>query len=398
MIKIKNVLFVSCFVICSLIGWRIYTYFFDRSIPELSIFGLEANNDYCGDIPCVIKSTKSGHISVFLDGQALVTHFKMVQSANGQPFTIPTKTLSNGSHALKAQFTDNTFNKNDTSLEYSFNVDNLPLQAALVKSDVEYKVLQGRTLHVQFQVNKPIKTAKLKALSQEYDCFAESPNSQIYECFVPISCEEQPNEYLFAIDMIDGVGNSLHLDNKFQVVMFPFKKQTLAVSPEKIREEQEQGLDIKRFEDEIEKIVNNSPKVKLWKGNFCAPIDPLRITGDFGTIRTTQHKGRYAHKAVDIANQPRGTVWTSQDGIVVMKDRFAHSGNTIAIDHGYGIISLYFHLDSFADYISAGTKIAKGNPIGTIGKTGFANGYHLHWEMRINNIAVDPMQWIKPIF
>ena len=398
MIKMKNVLFVSIFSLVTLCGWWGYSYFFDTSIPELSIYGIEPENFYSGDVPCVIKSSKSGYISLALDGQPLVSNFKMSSSAQGQSFTIPTKTISNGKHSLKGVFIDTTFHKNNGILECAFNVDNLPLQAALVKSETEYKVLQGRTLHVQLQVNKKIKDAKLHALSQEFDCFPESPNSLIYECFVPIACEEQPNEYLFSIDLADGVGNSLHLDNKFQVVMYPFKKQTLTVSAEKIKEEQEQGYDLKRFDEELEKMVKNSPKEKLWRGSFCAPIDPMRVMGDFGTIRTTQHKGRYPHKALDVTNQPRSVIWASQDGIVVMKDRFAHSGNTIAIDHGYGLISLFFHLDSFANNINVGDKVAKGNPIGTIGKTGFATGYHLHWEMRINNIAVDPMQWIKPIF
>jgi murein DD-endopeptidase MepM/ murein hydrolase activator NlpD len=109
-------------------------------------------------------------------------------------------------------------------------------------------------------------------------------------------------------------------------------------------------------------------------------------------VRTTQHKGRYAHKALDIINSPKSVVWSTQDGKVVLKDRFAFSGNTVVIDHGMGVLSLFFHLDNFAD-IKEGDKIAKGEPIGTIGKTGYADGYHLHWEMRVDNIPVDPMQW-----
>ncbi len=94
---------------------------------------------------------------------------------------------------------------------------------------------------------------------------------------------------------------------------------------------------------------------------------------------------------------PKSVVWASQAGTVVLKERFAFNGNTIVIDHGHGILSLYCHLDDFAQ-ISVGDRIAQGNPIGTLGKTGYASGYHLHWEMRVNNIQVDPMQWTKPAF
>ena len=136
---------------------------------------------------------------------------------------------------------------------------------------------------------------------------------------------------------------------------------------------------------------------KLWRGAFCTPIDIQQVTCEFGAVRTTQEKGRYMHKALDVYNAPRSVVWAPQDGVVVLKDRYADAGNTVVIDHGYGVLSLFYHLEDFAK-VEIGQKVAKGNPIGTIGKTGYATGYHLHWEMRVNNIAVDPMQWTKQNF
>ena len=147
----------------------------------------------------------------------------------------------------------------------------------------------------------------------------------------------------------------------------------------------------------MDELLKKSPHEKLWRGPFCAPIDVARVTCDFGTIRTTQEKGRYMHKGLDLANAPKSVVWAPHDGIVVHKERYAFTGNTVIIDHGWGILSLFFHLDNFAD-IQVGQKVAKGNPIGTLGKTGYATGYHLHWEMRVNNVQVDPMQWTKTNF
>ena len=85
-------------------------------------------------------------------------------------------------------------------------------------------------------------------------------------------------------------------------------------------------------------------------------------------------------------------MWASQDGVVVIKDRYVHAGNAIVLDHGCGVVTIYFHLDSFAD-INVGDTVKKGKPVGTLGMTGYATGYHLHWELRVNNIAVEPMQW-----
>lgn len=397
MIQLKQILYVFLFACVGLISFKTYNYFFDTSIPSISMRGLEEGSFYAGDISCTVASTKSGSISIWLDDQALVNQYSLSSNQQGHPFAIPTKTLSNGKHTLKAQFCDGTYCKNKVEIVRDFYVDNVPLQAAFVKPDAEYKVFQGRTLHVQFQVNKEIKDAKITTLSNTYCCLPETKNSSIYEAYIPVPCEETPNEYLFSIDVADKVGNLLRLDNKFQVVMFPFTKQNLTVSSEKIEQEHEIGKDNKLFEERIEELTKNSPFEKLWRGEFCTPIEVQRVSCDFGTVRTTQHKGRYAHKALDVINAPRSVVWATQDGVVVMKDRFAASGNTVIIDHGMGVLSLFFHLEDFAK-IEVGDKVAKGNPIGTIGKTGYATGYHLHWEMRVNNIQVDPMQWTKPVF
>ena len=77
---------------------------------------------------------------------------------------------------------------------------------------------------------------------------------------------------------------------------------------------------------------------------------------------------------------------------MVIKDRYIHSGNTVVLDHGFGVLTMYFHLDSFAD-IKIGDVVRKGKPLGLLGMTGYATGYHLHWELRVNNVPVDPMQW-----
>ena len=381
-------------------GWNTYKYFLYKSAPELIVSGIE-DNGYCsGDVQCIVTghdAYKVANISAWLDGKNLVNKHKISRKYFDYTVPISTKTITNGKHTLKIDIENSTYNRKATSKEISFYVDNLPLQSAFVKSEFDYKVFQGRTLHIQFQTNKEIQSAQVNALSKIYECFPESQGALIYECFIPISCEESPNEYLASVDITDKVGNTLNLNLKYHVVAFPFKKQIVKITPEKLKIEQEAGLSEKALDDVLEEITKNSPKKKLWQGMFYSPTDIKAVTTDFGTVRTTQHRGLYAHKAVDVINAPRSVVWATQDGTVVLKDRFAHSGNTVAVDHGHGIVSLFFHLENFAN-INVGDKIKRGNPVGTLGMTGHATGYHLHWEMRINNIPVDPLQWIKPGF
>ena len=397
LLRLRVLIIVGILSITSLVGWKSYNYFFDTRMPHITLSGIKENSYFCGDVVCSIATDKSGQISLWLDEQPLTRAYEGIKRNHEYPFTIPTQTLSNGKHVLKAELTDSSYHKNRISTVCPFYIDNLVLQAALVQSESDYKVLQGRTLHIQFQVNKEIESAHVYALANKYKCFPETKNSMIYECYIPISCDENPNEYLFSVEIADKVGNNVTLDNKFQVVLFPFKKQTIQVSAEKFEEEKKKGDDQHLLEQELVTITNKSPQEKLWHGAFCLPIDNARVTCDFGTIRTTQEKGRYMHKALDLVNVPKSVVWATQNGVVVHKGRYASSGNTVVIDHGWGILSLFFHLENFAD-INVGTKIAKGNPVGHIGNTGYATGYHLHWEMRVNNVPVDPMQWTKQNF
>ena len=96
--------------------------------------------------------------------------FRLVNSRFEYPFTLNTKTLNNGKHTLIVKVVDGTFQKIQHT-SYDFQVDNVPLQAAFVRQSGESRVFQGRTLHVQFQVNKPLKESQISLLSKTYQCF-----------------------------------------------------------------------------------------------------------------------------------------------------------------------------------------------------------------------------------
>ena len=398
--------FISCLVVVALIsyaGWRTYNYFFLISVPTVDVVGIEPDKSYEGEITVTIKGHddyKVARLSVAIDGKPVLSKVKIGKRNFEYPFKLDTKTLAQGQHMLDVELENGAYNKREVHQSVSFSIDNTPLQAAYVKNETDAKVLQGRTLHIQFQVNKEIKEAKVKTLSKDYPCMRESDRTLIYECFVPIETEEVPQEYLFTIDITDNVGNTRTLTGKFQVVAFAFKKQVIKIDSHKMTEENEAGSPEKKLEAEMEELTKKSPKQKLWHGAFITPIeikDPKQITTDYGVIRATQERGLRQHKALDVYTTPKSVVWSPQDGIIVLKSRYAHSGNTVAIDHGFGVITLLFHLDSFAP-IEIGDKIKKGNPIGTLGKTGYATGYHLHWEMRVNNVAIEPMEWTKVNF
>jgi len=75
-------------------------------------------------------------------------------------------------------------------------------------------------------------------------------------------------------------------------------------------------------------------------------------------------------------------------GRVVFAQYLLNTGNTVAIEHGAGLKTFYFHMDSLA--VAEGETVAQGQKIGEVGTTGYSTGPHLHFEMRIANQAIDP--------
>jgi len=384
------------------IGNNLYLYYYNTTDPVVMINGVTEGQYFAGVLPGKISGThpyKILNYSIMIDGKSHKQDVSVSRASFEHDFSIPVQGMEDGKHVIKFIAHSGAKNKNITEIDTVFYVDNAQLQAGFVKPESENKVMQGRCFHLQFKVSKPIKKAIVTALSKEYIAYPETRGSLTYETFIPLDCDQHPSEYGFSVAIEDNVSNNFDLNGTFQVTAFQFKKKMLHVPSGALDREREfTSLGEKDFELKMEELTKNSVQEKLWHGVFEVPLAMTNITTEFGIQRVAQERGCYIHKAIDmVAAAPRSVVWASQSGIVVLKDRYAHSGNTIVIDHGYGILSMYFHLETFAN-IEEGQKIRKGNPIGTMGKTGYANGYHLHWEIRVGNVAIDPMQWTKREF
>lgn len=394
MLKIRLSIFVIVGLLVGWSGYTLYRYFLDLTYPVVELQGIEDNGSYAGDVQCVLLGSdgyKVSNVSIWIDQKPVVTHHIINKKEFEYAFPVATKAFADGKHTMKIAVQDGSFRKNVTTKELQFIVDNVPLRVAFVTADAAYKVFQGKTLHIQFQSNKTLKEAYVETLSQRYACVQEGDKSPVYECFIPIRSDENPSEHLFTVYAVDNVGTVATLSSKFQVVMYPFKKQFIGKRDASIKKD-ETGLPEAQLEVDIARVTKESQGKKLWKSAFYVPCDMTGISTTYGTLRTAQERGKYRHDALDLLAAPKSLVWASQDGVVVIKDQYVHSGKTVVLDHGCGVISIYFHLDDFAD-INVGDVIKKGKPLGRVGMSGFSTGYHLHWELRVNNVAVDPMQW-----
>lgn len=122
------------------------------------------------------------------------------------------------------------------------------------------------------------------------------------------------------------------------------------------------------------------------------PVADGRLTSRFGyRLNPAGIPLPKKHKGIDYA-APEGTaVYAAGDGIIGKQYKSRSFGNYIKIDHANGFSSAYAHLHNFADGLSRGSRVKKGQLIGTVGSTGRSTGAHLHYELHYNGKAIDPL-------
>ena len=99
------------------------------------------------------------------------------------------------------------------------------------------------------------------------------------------------------------------------------------------------------------------------------------------------------HPGIDISG-PQGTpIHATADGTVISAEMVNGYGRMVAIDHGHGVVTRYGHMSGFA--VTAGQTVTRGEVVGYIGHTGRTTGNHVHYEVRINGIAVNPHKYLR---
>jgi len=131
--------------------------------------------------------------------------------------------------------------------------------------------------------------------------------------------------------------------------------------------------------------------------NFMAPVEHYIESAFFGDRRkfiySDGSSSRSLHNGSDFAAPVGEPVYAAGDGKVVMVEERIITGNTVIIEHFPGVFTLYYHMDSLSTEL--GMVVKKGTEIGTVGATGLVTGAHLHWELRVAGIAVDPLLFIE---
>jgi murein DD-endopeptidase MepM/ murein hydrolase activator NlpD len=166
-----------------------------------------------------------------------------------------------------------------------------------------------------------------------------------------------------------------------------FPSMSLTLPEEKVSPGAE---DMKIIENENERLKElwGKETERMWEGNFIRPVENGASTA-FGTKRILNEERISIHKGTDFRAEEGEEVKASNSGKVVLAEELFFGGNTVILDHGSGIFTVYMHLSAFK--IQNRDIVSKGDVIGLAGSTGRASGPHLHFGIKVSGVNANPV-------
>ncbi len=157
-------------------------------------------------------------------------------------------------------------------------------------------------------------------------------------------------------------------------------KRFVSPSPDDLRR-------IKREKQTIETLFRRWTERDPIRPVFTRPVNG-RISSPFGLHRYFNNKPRKRHSGIDIAAARGTNIVAPAAGTVIEIGNYFFNGNTVFIDHGQGLISMFGHMKAIN--VRIGQKIRRGDKLGEVGMTGRVTGPHLHWTVSLNDSRIDP--------
>lgn len=141
---------------------------------------------------------------------------------------------------------------------------------------------------------------------------------------------------------------------------------------------------------------NYAPYIETPAGPLLRnPTEGACLSSGFGWRGAASGGGRQ-HNGLDLANREGGFIYAAADGRIVTADWLGGFGNFVEINHGNGVRTRYAHLSEIDSNLRPGSRVAAGTAIGRMGMTGNATGMHLHYEVMVDDLLVDPLNYGLP--
>ena len=235
----------------------------------------------------------------------------------------------------------------------------------------------------------------LPIFSSEWDghpvpLWREGEKSATLHGLLGVDLEKPPGRYEWKVAWPGPEGKVLTCGLFITVRAGKFPTEHLKVEKQFVQPDPEQQKRAEEDQKKMRAIYDTVTPERLWDGKFRLPLKDVTTGGNFGRRRILNGESRSPHAGVDFPAAAGTPVFASQSGKIVLAENLYYSGNTVVIDHGYGIYTLYAHLSEITAH--TGDLVKADAEIGKVGATGRVTGPHLHWGLTIDHARVNAMQ------
>lgn len=250
---------------------------------------------------------------------------------------------------------------------------------------------QGRTGGLRLSTSMP-GAIKVTFLSRDLQLISSGTS---HEAVFGIDRWTKPGLYPLAITLQDETGTTWTFNKDVLITSGDYTSEVIRTS-EEISAVLDDPQAVQQEADYIKQNMSDFTPHRHWEELFFLPVAGV-LTSPFGTIRTYAANNTVTfHSGTDLAIKTGAPIVAPADGIVVDTGQLEVRGYVTLIDHGAGVYTGYWHQASIL--VKPGDEVVAGQQIGTVGSTGFSTASHLHWEMWVGGVQVDPMQWVREVF
>ncbi|HTF25519.1 MAG TPA: M23 family metallopeptidase [Candidatus Limnocylindria bacterium] len=251
---------------------------------------------------------------------------------------------------------------------------------------------QGSLLLIEVESAKPLVEVQGDWDGRSVPFWREVASEAQRKGLVGVDLEKEPGEYELRVTGQMASGGKISCSARVRVSKGRFATEKLQVGKQFVEPSPEQ---IKRADEERQKLRDIFGRVtpeRLWGGKFRIPLDGVTTGSNFGRRRILNGNPGSPHGGVDLPGATGTPVHAAQGGRVMLAEELFFAGNTVVVDHGLGIYTLYGHLSEIDAKV--GDDLEAGTVLGKVGATGRVTGAHLHWGLTVGRARVNPLQLV----
>ena len=251
--------------------------------------------------------------------------------------------------------------------------------------DVAARSIQpGELTVLTVTTRTPIDDVRVRGFGQDFKPIRV--NGTEWKVLVGIDLDTRPGRY--DVSIVTGPSDASRMTQLLTVLPRTFPTRTLTVDAAFVNPPPAEAARIKTDTERLNRVWASPSETALWSGPWVRPV-PGASNSAFGTRSIYNGEPRSPHSGADFQGAAGTPVKAPNSGRIVLAGDLYFTGNTVVIDHGAGLFSLFAHLRAMN--VHEGDLVTTGSVLGELGATGRVTGPHLHWAVRVNGARVDPL-------